>query len=98
MFRYLASTYPKAPWILASATLDDDCIHSIIQELGTKRWASHTCMFLFFLYNRNSYKVLYMDCDRANVYQQSRRISKSLKIGYVPMSSILLCTSQEHRP
>ena len=45
MFRYLASTYPKAPWILASATLDDDCIHSIIQELGTKRWASHTCMF-----------------------------------------------------
>ena len=44
---------------------------------------------LFFLYNRNSYKVLYMDCDRANVYQQSRRISKSLKIGYVQMSSIL---------
>ena len=37
MFRYLAATYPKAPWILASATLDDDCINSIVESLGTRR-------------------------------------------------------------
>ena len=37
MFRYLAATYPKAPWILSSATLDDDCINSIVESLGTKR-------------------------------------------------------------
>ena len=29
-----------------------------------------------------------MDCNRPNVYQQSRKITKSLKIGCVQMSSI----------
>ena len=29
---------------------------------------------------RESYKILYMDCDRPNIYQQDRRIKKSLTI------------------
>ena len=37
MFRYLAATYPNTPWILASATLDDASIDSIVESLGTKR-------------------------------------------------------------
>ena len=37
MFRYLASTYPDTPWILASATLDDEMIDSIVTSLGTNR-------------------------------------------------------------
>jgi hypothetical protein len=41
MFRYMAATYPKVPWILASATLDDDSIESIVKSLGTKRWESY---------------------------------------------------------
>ena len=36
-FSYLASAYPATPWILASATLDDESIQSIAESLGTSR-------------------------------------------------------------
>lgn len=83
MFRYLASTYPKAPWILSSATLDDDSITEIVQSLGTKRFVWSVVHKNLRTYFRDKYKVIYMDCNRGNIYQQQRRISKSLKIGYV---------------
>ena len=35
---------------------------------------------------RESYKILYMDCDRPNIYQQDRRIKKSLTIRLISRS------------
>ena len=36
-FRYLTSAYPGTPWILASATLDDSSIASILESIGSSR-------------------------------------------------------------
>ena len=36
-----------------------------------------------YFHSRDRFKVLYMDCNRSNIYHQERRISKALKIGWV---------------
>ena len=36
---------------------------------------------------RESYKILYMDCDRPNIYQQDRRIKISLTIRLIYRSN-----------
>ena len=47
--KFLAASFPQAPWILASATLDDEAINNIAESLGT---------------SVTSYKVLHMNPDR----------------------------------
>ena len=36
--KFLAASFPGTPWILASATLDDEAIVNIASSLGTSRW------------------------------------------------------------
>ena len=38
--KFLAASFPGTPWILASATLDDEVISSIATSLGTSRLES----------------------------------------------------------
>ena len=38
--KFLAASFPGTPWILASATLDDEAIASIATSLGTSRLGS----------------------------------------------------------
>ena len=35
--KFLAASFPGTPWILASATLDDEAICNIATSLGTSR-------------------------------------------------------------
>ena len=39
--KFLAASFPGTPWILASATLDDEAIASIATSLGTSRLNHH---------------------------------------------------------
>ena len=35
--QYLAAVFPNTPWMIASATMDDEAIDSIASSLGTTR-------------------------------------------------------------
>ena len=42
--KFLAASFPDTPWILASATLDDEAIVNIATSLGTSRSNQHFIM------------------------------------------------------